>query len=667
MSFHLVAPYQPVGDQKTAIAELAKGVQQAQEAQVLLGVTGSGKTFTMANVIAKLDRPTLIISHNKTLAAQLYSEFKGFFPKNAVEYFVSYYDYYQPEAYIPATGLYVAKDLAINAEIEKLRLHTLFSLLSGRRDVVVIASVSAIYGLSNPADFKGHMRRFSVGQKIRRDAFLRTLMQLLYKREVEMGKPGSFQVQGEHVALFLAHRGEAFRFSFFGEVIEAIEKIDPKDGRFLEEVTVMELFPANLFVTPPSSMEIALKEIEDELQMQLQIFEAKGALAEAQRLKERTELDLEMMRTLGYCSGIENYSRFFDRRQKGAPPYVLFDYFPKDHLTFLDESHVTIPQIKGMWSGDQSRKRQLVEHGFRLPSATDNRPLNFKEFQAILGQTIYVSATPASYELQAAHGSIVEQITRPTGLLDPTIEVVPTIHQIDHLLGVIREQIQKKARVLVITLTKKMAEKVSDYLLRLQIKCGYLHAEIKTLERIKLLEALREGALEVLVGVNLLREGIDLPEVALVAILDADKQGFLRNTRSLIQLIGRAARHPEGHVIMYGDQVTPSMAEAIQESKRRRQKQVVYNKKYGITPQKVFKSGSALKQVAAASKLAKASISVEEEKAPYGNPQAFKKWIAQQKKQMHEAANKMDYVTASRLQKKIAQAQNQNNDRSPID
>ncbi len=663
MRFHLTAPYQPAGDQPKAIQSLTQGLQEGQKAHTLLGVTGSGKTFTVANVIQQVARPTLVVSHNKTLAAQLYTEFKTFFPENAVEYFVSYYDYYQPEAYIPSTGVYIEKELAINEEIEKMRLRTVSTLLSGRRDVLVVASVSCIYGLSNPAEFGKTVRHIKVGNSIDRDAFLLQLVELLYTRNEEKFARGNFRARGDTVDLFLAYGEAAYRFFFFGDEIEAIHEIDPKEGTMIRELSQATIYPANLFVTSKSDIEEAIVAIEEELNKQVRFFLKEGKKEEAERLEERTRLDIDMMREVGYCSGIENYSRFFDRRQSGQRPYCLFDYFPQDYLLIIDESHVTIPQIKGMWGGDHARKRHLIDHGFRIPSAMDNRPLHLGEFETLIHQVIYVSATPAPYELQGSEGLIVEQIIRPTGLLDPEIEVVPTKHQIDHLLEAIHQRIALDQRILITTLTKKMAEKLQKHLEHHQIHSAYLHSEVKTLDRIHILEKLRAGTIDVLVGVNLLREGLDLPEVSLLAIMDADKEGFLRNTSSLIQTIGRVARHTEGKVYMYADKVTPSMEQAIHETQRRREKQMHYNQRHHITPSPIVKKETSF----AGKKTQKRREypTPEEEPLPqaaeptptYTTQATQRQKITALEKQMKKAAQEMDFLKAHKLKEALDQLQ----------
>jgi excinuclease ABC subunit B len=594
MKFKLTSEYQPTGDQPVAIQQLVRGIHAGEPAQTLLGVTGSGKTFTIANVVAQVNKPTLVLSHNKTLAAQLYGEFKQFFPDNAVEYFISYYDYYQPEAFIPTTNTYIEKDLAINAEIEKLRLSATSSLMTGRRDVIVVASVSCIYGIGNPEEFGKNVVRIAVGDHIGRNKFLFALVQILYSRtEVEF-KRGNFRVKGDTVDIFVAYADFAYRVYFFGDEIEAIQRIDPDTGKKQSDEKMVSIFPANLFVTGKDAMTHAMYEIQDDLVAQIKFFEGEGRFLEANRIKERTEFDMEMMRELGYCSGIENYSRYFDRRLPGSRPFCLLDYFPDDFLMVIDESHVTIPQIRAMWGGDRSRKESLVDYGFRLPSAMDNRPLKFDEFESLISQAIFVSATPSEYELRLSEGVVVEQLIRPTGLLDPLIDIRPSLNQIDDLLEEIDERVKRQERVLVTTLTKRMAEELSKYLDRVGVKCRYIHSEVKTLDRVEILRELRLGVFDVLIGVNLLREGLDLPEVSLVAIMDADKEGFLRDARSMIQTIGRAARNERGKVIMYADTITGSMEQAIDETNRRRKIQEEHNAVHNITPRTVLKSREAI-------------------------------------------------------------------------
>ena len=594
MDFKLTSEYFPTGDQPEAIKQLVAGVNQGEVYQNLLGVTGSGKTFSIANVIQQTQKPTLILSHNKTLAAQLYGEFKQFFPENAVNYFVSYYDYYQPEAYLPTTNTYIEKDLQINDEIEKLRLRTTSALVSGRRDIIVVSSISCIYGMGNPEDFTDSVIRLKVGDVVTRNAFLFRLVELLYARTTEEFRRGTFRVKGDTVDIHLAYADYALRLSFYGDEIEEMCTIDPVTGKTLEKMDNVAIFPANLYVAPKNRTQGAIRQIQDELMARKASFESEGRFLEAKRIEDRVTYDLEMIRELGYCSGIENYSRFFDGRKTGDRPFCLLDYFPKDYLLVIDESHVTVPQIRAMYGGDRSRKMALVEYGFRLPSAMDNRPLNFDEFETLTHQIIYVSATPGDYELKQTEGVVVEQVIRPTGLLDPIIEIRPAVNQVDDLLDEVDKSIKNGHRILVTTLTKRMAEELAKYMAKLNIKCRYIHSEIKTMERVEILRDLRLGVFDVLIGINLLREGLDLPEVALVAILDADKEGFLRSDRALIQTIGRAARNSEGRVIMYADKTTDSMARTIDETNRRRLKQIKYNEEHGITPTTVTKSREAI-------------------------------------------------------------------------
>ena len=590
MSFTIESPYQPAGDQPEAIKQLVEGINKGDRAQVLLGVTGSGKTFTMANVIAQVNKPTLILTHNKTLTAQLYGEFKEFFPDNAVEYFVSYYDYYQPEAYISVTDTYIEKDLQINEEVDKLRLKATSSLLSGRRDIIIVATVSCIYGMGNPEDYKAGIIRLQKGQKISRNAFLYQLVDSLYNRTEGQLTRGTFRVKGDTVDIHLPYIDYGYRIHFFGDEIENIDQLELSTSKRIKSLDYVAIFPANLYVAPKDRLKEVIRSIEDEMIAQKKYFESEMKYNEAKRIEERTMFDLEMIRELGYCSGIENYSRFFDGRKPGTRPFCLLDYFPDDYLMIIDESHVTIPQLRGMWGGDRSRKLNLVQFGFRLPSAIDNRPLNFDEFQGQLNQVVYVSATPSDFELMETEGSIVEQVVRPTGLLDPPIDVRPSLNQIDDLLEEIQLRTERNERVLITTLTKRMSEELSKYLQGMSVKCKYIHSEVDTMERMEILRDLRLGDFDVLVGVNLLREGLDLPEVSLVAILDADKEGFLRNDRSLTQTAGRAARNVNGLVIFYADKITESMQKTIDETNRRRVKQIAYNTKHQIIPQTLSKS-----------------------------------------------------------------------------
>ncbi len=659
MDFKLTSKYIPTGDQPVAIKQLVSGLQSGEQHQTLLGVTGSGKTFTIANVMAEVNKPTLVLSHNKTLAAQLYGEFKQFFPENAVEYFISYYDYYQPEAFIPSSGLYIEKDLSINDEIEKLRLSATSSLLSGRRDVIVVASVSCIYGIGNPEEFGKNRIQLTAGETIPRNQLLFGLVDILYNRTEAEFKRGTFRVKGDTVDVFLAYADYAVRIYFFGDEIEAIQLIDPFTGKKISDEKVAVIFPANLFVTGKDMLQQAIREIQDDMVLQVEMFSAEKRHLEAKRLKERTEFDIEMMRELGYCSGIENYSRYFDRRQAGARPFCLIDYFPDDFLMVIDESHVTIPQVRAMWGGDRSRKVNLVDYGFRLPSAMDNRPLTFNEFESILNQVIYVSATPSEYELRKSEGVVIEQLIRPTGLLDPEIDVRPSKNQIDDLLEEIDERVKKHERVLVTTLTKRMAEELTKFLERANVKCRYIHSEVKTLDRVEILRELRLGIFDVLVGVNLLREGLDLPEVSLVAILDADKEGFLRNQRSLVQTIGRAARNENGKVIMYADKITESMQLAIDETNRRRKTQQDYNIEHDITPKTILKSKESIMgqtMVADSKKTTKRYYIEEEEKSLAADPviaylstDELKKMVERTKKAMEKAAKELEFIEAARL------------------
>ena len=655
MDFKLLSEFKPTGDQPEAIEQLTDGILSNEKFQTLLGVTGSGKTFTVANVVKNVNKPTRVLAHNKTLAAQLYSEFKQFFPNNAVEYFVSYYDYYQPEAYIPVTGTYIEKDLSINDDIERLRLSTTSSLLSGRRDVLVVASVSCLYGIGNPVEFKKNVIPIEVGQLISRTKFLHQLVTSLYSRtDVEI-KSGTFKVKGDVVTIFPSYGENGFRVHFFGDEIEEIEAIDLVSNQVIEKFERLTIYPANLFVTSPDVLQNAIHQIQEDLLKQVDYFKEIGKHLEAKRLKERTEFDLEMIRELGYCSGIENYSRYLDGREAGTRPFCLLDYFPEDYLMIIDESHVTIPQTHAMYGGDRSRKENLVEYGFRLPAAMDNRPLKFEEFEAIQNQTIYVSATPADYELQNTEGVFVEQIIRPTGLLDPKIEVRPSLHQIDDLIEEIQLRVEKDERTLVTTLTKRMAEELTKYLSRISIRCRYIHSDVDTLERVEIMQDLRKGIFDVLIGVNLLREGLDLPEVSLVAILDADKEGFLRSHRSLTQTIGRAARNVGGIAIMYADKITKSMQLTIDETNKRREKQISYNKKNKITPTQINKKiDETLSRKAVASYQYNNAIKeVAEQDLQYLAKSEIEKRIREKRKQMEKAAKSLDFIIAAQLRDEI--------------
>jgi excinuclease ABC subunit B len=661
MPFKLHSNYTPSGDQPTAIAQLTEGVLNGDPQQTLLGVTGSGKTFTIANLIQNVQRPTLVLTHNKTLVAQLYGEFKQFFPDNAVGYFVSYYDYYQPEAYLPTSGVYIEKDLSINEELDKLRLQATAQLLSGRRDIVIVASVSCIYGMGNPTEYENGIIRIYQGQVLSRQAFLHALVNSLYHRSVTEFDRGAFRVNGDTVDIRLPYVDYGYRVTFFGDEIEAIESIEIESGKRIEPMENAAIFPANLYMAPKEMLQEIIIEIQDELRSQVDYFKSVGKNQEAARIKERVEYDIEMIRELGYCTGIENYSRFFDRRKPGTRPFCLLDYFPKDFLCVIDESHVTIPQISGMYGGDRSRKMNLVEFGFRLPSAIDNRPLNFNEFEQVIGQTIFVSATPGDYELEKTDGLIVEQVVRPTGLLDPPIEVRPTKNQIDDLLDEIAMQVEMGDRVLVTTLTKKMAEEMDKYLSKINIKSKYIHSDIDALERVEILRELRLGIIDVLVGVNLLREGLDLPEVSLVVVLDADKEGFLRNEKSLTQTSGRAARNVRGRVIFYGDKITMSMQRTIDETNRRRAKQILYNTAHDITPTTIIKSiEQVMKQTAVLDikgfsqdniniRTTDGLNMVAEPNSHYETIPQMEKAILQTKKQMEKMAKAMDFMEAAKL------------------
>ncbi|MBI1315321.1 excinuclease ABC subunit UvrB [bacterium] len=656
MDFKIEADFRPTGDQPAAIDALVEGLDRGEKYQTLLGVTGSGKTFTVANVIERVQRPTLVLSHNKTLAAQLYGEFKQFFPQNAVEYFVSYYDYYQPEAYIPSSGTYIEKDLSINAEIEKMRLSTTSALLSGRRDVLVVASVSCLYGIGNPDSFYGQMIELALGQRIARNQLLHALVAALYSRtEADVGR-GQFRVKGDVVEVFPAYGDQTVRIHFWGDEIERIEMLNAIDPSMAESLEGIRIFPANLFVTDKDQLNRAIHQIQDDLVAQIRFFSDQTKLLEAKRIEERTNFDLEMIRELGYCSGIENYSRYLDGREPGTRPFCLLDYFPKDFLMVIDESHVTVPQVRAMYGGDRSRKINLVEYGFRLPAALDNRPLRFEEFEELQNQVLHVSATPADYELERSGGSFVQQLIRPTGLLDPRIEVRPSEHQVDDLMEEIRLRVERDERVLVTTLTKRMAEELTKYLTRYGIRCRYVHSDVDTLERVEIMRDLRLGLFDVLIGVNLLREGLDLPEVSLVAILDADKEGFLRSERSLVQTIGRAARHIEGLAILYADKMTDSMAKTIAETERRRSIQEAYNKAHDKKPEALRKSRE---QILAQSRAAGAPVPYESElqaavqrkmqepSAQYNTREGLEKEIARVRKEMEKAAKALDFIEAA--------------------
>jgi excinuclease ABC subunit B len=651
MKFHIVSDFKPTGDQPEAIRQLVEGLESRDRFQTLLGVTGSGKTFTVANVIEKVQRPTLVLAHNKTLAAQLYAEFKQFFPENAVEYFVSYYDYYQPEAYIPTTGTYIEKDLSINEEIEKLRLSTTSSLLSGRRDVLVVASVSCLYGIGNPIEFRKNVIGVEVGQVIARTAFLHRLVQSLYARTTADFLHGTFRVKGDIVDIFPSYADHAFKIHFFGDEIEAIECFDPINNSIKEKFDKLTIYPANMFVTSPDVLQNAIHQIQDDLVAQVGYFKDIGKHLEATRLEERTNFDLEMIRELGYCSGIENYSRYIDGRAPGTRPFCLLDYFPDDYLMIVDESHVTLSQVHAMYGGDRSRKENLVEYGFRLPAAMDNRPLKYEEFETLQNQVIYVSATPADYELEQTEGVYVEQIIRPTGLLDPIIEVRPSQNQIDDLVEEIQVRAEADERVLVTTLTKRMAEELTKYLSRISIRCRYIHSDIDTLERVEIMQDLRRGLFDVLIGVNLLREGLDLPEVSLVAIIDADKEGFLRSARSLTQTVGRAARHLNGKAIMYADTITKSMQKTMDETNYRREKQLAFNEKHGITPTPLNKSVDQV--FGYETQKAEDIQHAAEPDMEYLTADQIQKLIRETRKAMETAAKDLDFVEAARLRDRM--------------
>lgn len=665
MNFELISEYKPMGDQPEAIKQLTEGINNGVKAQTLLGVTGSGKTFTIANVIKEINKPTLILSHNKTLAAQLYGEFKHFFPNNAVEYYVSYYDYYQPEAYLPSTDTYIEKDLAINDEIDKLRLAATSALLSGRKDVIVVSSVSCIYGMGNPSDFYDNVIEIKRGKLLDRNVFLRRLVNSLYVRnDIELNR-GNFRVKGDTIDIYLAYTDNLLRVMFWDDEIDAIEEIDPVSGHKMADFDEYKIYPANLFMTTKESTLRAIHQIEDDLTKQVAYFEESGRPLEAKRIYERVTYDMEMIRELGHCSGIENYSRYFDGREAGTRPYCLLDFFPKDFLLVIDESHVSVPQIRAMYGGDRARKKNLVEYGFRLPAAMDNRPLKFEEFEEMVNQVIYVSATPADYELIQSEGIVVDQVIRPTGLLDPIIEVRPSLNQIDDLMEEIQQRIEVNERVLVTTLTKRMAEELSEYLLNNGIKCSYIHSDVDTLERVKIMDELRQGIHDVLIGVNLLREGLDLPEVSLVAILDADKEGFLRSHRSLTQTAGRAARNVNGKVIMYADKITESMQLTIDETNRRREKQLAYNEEHGITPQQIKKVRSQIlvdkdsntENIGSAPKAyteqTETSYAAADPIVQYMSKDQLKKSIERTRKLMQDAAKNLDFIEAAQYRDEL--------------
>lgn len=659
MKLKIESEFGPTGDQPQAIDQLVDGIDNGVKYQTLLGVTGSGKTFTVANVLERVQKPTLILAHNKTLAAQLYSEFKSFFPDNAVEYFVSYYDYYQPEAYIPVTGTYIEKDLSINEDIEKLRLSASSALLSGRKDVIVVASVSCLYGIGNPEEFSSNVIEFNQGEEIPRTKFLNYLVGILYSRTEAEFSRGNFRVKGDTIDVFPAYADYAFRFHFWGDEIDEIESFDPDTGEVLERFEHVKIYPANLFVTGQERLQNAIHQIQDDMVLQVDYFKSVGKHLEAKRLQERTEFDLEMIRELGYCSGIENYSRYLDGREKGSRPFCLLDYFPDDFLMVIDESHVTVSQVKAMYGGDRSRKENLVEYGFRLPAAMDNRPLKFDEFEDVQNQVIYVSATPADYELEKCEGVYVEQIIRPTGLLDPKIEVRPSLNQIDDLIEEIHKRIDADERILVTTLTKRMAEELTKYLTRLQIRSRYIHSDVDTLERVEIMQDLRKGVFDVLVGVNLLREGLDLPEVSLVAILDADKEGFLRSHRSLTQTVGRAARNINGIAIMYADRITESMRKTIEETEYRREKQIEYNTKNNITPTPLNKKIESALTDNIDSKYSIDGSMAAELKPDYMTKSEIQNSVSKKKKEMETAAKALDFLVAAKLRDDIKALQEQ--------
>lgn len=655
MGFQVVSTFKPTGDQPEAIRQLVEGIQGDVGYQTLLGVTGSGKTFTVANVVEAVQRPTLVLAHNKTLAAQLYSEFKQFFPNNAVEYFVSYYDYYQPEAYIPTSGLYIEKDLSINEDIEKLRLSTTSSLLSGRRDVIVVASVSCLYGIGNPVEFKKNVVSIRRGQVISRTKFLKQLVQSLYSRTTADFRNGNFRVKGDVVDVFPGYADHAYRIHFFGDEIEEIEALDPFNNKKIESYGSLNIYPANMFVTSPEVLQNAIRNIQDDLVKQVAYFKEIGRHLEAKRLEERTNFDLEMIRELGYCSGIENYSRYLDGREPGTRPFCLLDYFPEDYLMVVDESHVTIPQVHAMYGGDRSRKENLVEYGFRLPAAMDNRPLKFEEFESLQNQVIHVSATPADYELELSQGVYVEQLIRPTGLLDPEIEVRPSTNQIDDLVEEIRQRVERDERTLVTTLTKRMAEELTKYLSRIDVRCRYIHSDVDTLERVEIMQDLRKGLFDVLIGVNLLREGLDLPEVSLVAILDADKEGFLRSTRSLTQTVGRAARNLNGKAIMYADKITDSMQRTMDQTNYRREKQMAYNKANNLTPSALKKNldNALAKNSVSTYHFIKEEHRAKEPDLAYLTQEQREKMIGAKRKEMEKAAKDLNFMEAAKLRDEI--------------